>query len=146
MKLLRCRKCGATITTNDEVMRNYMEEIDRLTRLAIKDRKNGPFYQMQAASLKKIVTQIMHLTAQNDEKMRIVTNELAFLNDYVREHHLVPDEKLWELRDAARERARKRIAEDEKKIEELYGNFNSILGNRSRRDPTENKALRGYAP
>ena len=41
MKLLRCRKCGATITTNDEVMRNYMEEIDRLTRLAIKDRKNG---------------------------------------------------------------------------------------------------------
>lgn len=143
MKLLRCRKCGATITTNDEVMRNYMEEIDRLTKLAIKDRKNGPSYQMQAASLKKIVTQIMHLTAQNDEALRIKSNEIAMLNDYIREHHLIPDEKLWELRDAARERAYKRIAEDEKKIEELYGNFNSILGNRSRRDPTEKKALKG---
>lgn len=142
MKLLRCRKCGATITTNDEVMRNYMEEIDRLTRLAIKDRKNSPAYLSQAANLRKVMTQIMHLTAQIDESSRIKANELAFLNNYVREHHLVPDEKLWELRDAAREQARKRIAEDEKKIEELYGNFNSILCNRSRRDPTENAALR----
>lgn len=142
MKLLRCRKCGATITTNDEVMRNYMEEIDRLTRLAIKDKRNGPAYLSQAANLRKVVTQIMHLTASVDESSRIKSNELAFLNDYIRENHLIPDEKLWELRDAARERARKRIAEDEKKIEELYGNFNSILGNRSRRDPTENKALR----
>lgn len=143
MKLLRCRKCGATITTNDEVMRNYMEEIERLTKLSIRDKKNKTAYQMQAASLRKIASQIMHLTDQNDEILRVKTNEIAVLNDYIRENGLIPDEKLWELRDFARERARKRIAEDEKKIEELYGNFNSILSNSSRRDPTEKKVLKG---
>lgn len=142
MKLIRCRKCGAVITTNDTIMQNYMDEIERLSKLAIRDRKNASVYLNKAASLRKISTQIIHLTAQRDEDMRRLTNELGELVSYIRENGLISDDKLYELQEIARKRARQKNAEDEKRVEALYGNFNSILGNSSRRDPTEKVVMK----
>jgi hypothetical protein len=67
---------------------------------------------------------------------------LNVLVAYVRENGLVSDDKLSELRDKGRERARKKAEEDEKLLEQLYGNFNSILASSSRRDPVEKAVLK----
>lgn len=142
MKLLRCKKCGAVITTNETMMQNYMEEIDRLSKMAIKDKRNAAVYLNQAASLRKISTQILHLTAQCDSDNRRLLNELGELIHYVRENNLVSDEKLSEIQAAGREKARKNNEADEKRIEELYGNFNSILASRSHRRPTEKAVMK----
>lgn len=142
MKILRCRKCGTMITTQDNLIRNYMEELKRLNDLAIKDKRNRPVYMQQAAQLTKVTNQILHATAQMEENRRILQNELNVLVAYVRENGLISDDKLSELRDKGRERARKKAAEDEWALEQLYGNFNSILGSSSRRDPTGKAALR----
>lgn len=142
MKLLRCRKCGTMITTQDDFMRNYMEEIKRLNALAVKDKRNRVIYQQQAAQLTKVSTQILHATTQMDDNRRNLQNELSVLVAYIRENGLISDEKLSELRDIGRERARKKSEEDERMVEQLYGTFDSILGNRSRRDPTEKTVLK----
>jgi hypothetical protein len=142
MKILRCRKCGTMITTQDNLMQNYMEEIKRLNDLAIRDRRNRAVYQQQASQLTKIANQILHATTQMEEKQRNLQNELSVLVFYVRENGLVSDDKLSELRDKGRERARKKSEEDEKLLEQLYGNFNSILASSSRRDPVEKAVLK----
>ena len=142
MKLLRCRKCGTMITTQDNLMQNYMEEVSRLNNLAMKDRRNRPVYEQQASQLTKVVKQILHSTSQMDEQRRSLQNELSVLTTYIRENGLISDEKLFELRDKGREIAIKKNEEDEKLVEQLYGNFNSILANNSRRDPTEKMALK----
>lgn len=142
MKILRCRKCGTMITTQDNLMRNYLEEIKRLNALAIKDRRNKPVYLQQASQLTKISNQILHATTQMEEHRRMLQNELNVLVAYVRENGLVSDDKLSELRDKGRERARKKAEEDEKLLEQLYGNFNSILGSSFRRDPVEKTVLK----
>jgi hypothetical protein len=130
------------ITTQDTLMQNYMEEISRLNNLAMKDRRNRTVYEQQASQLTKIVKQILHSTSQMDEQRRKLQNELSVLTTYIRENGLIPDEKLFELRDKGREIAIKKNEEDEKLVEQLYGNFNSILGSSSRRDPTEKMALK----
>ncbi len=142
MKLIRCRKCGTMITTNDTLMQVYMDKIEELGRFATKDKANRPIYLQQAASLRKVASQIMHLTAQTDEHCRILQNELSALTHYIRDKNLVPDEKLSELREQARVRAPQKTAEDEKKIEALYGEFNSALQNKARKDPTAKAVLR----
>ena len=142
MKLLRCRKCGTMITTQDNLMQNYMEEVSRLNNLAMKDRRNRPVYEQQASQLTKVVKQILHSTSQMDEQRRRLQNELSVLTTYIRENGLISDEKLFELRDKGREIAIKKNEEDEKLVEQLYGNFNSILANNSRRDPIEKMALK----
>ena len=142
MKILRCRKCGTMITTQDNLMQNYMEEIKRLNSLAIKDKRNSAVYVQQASQLTKVVKQILHATTQMEEQRRKLQNELSVLTTYIRENGLIADEKLWELRDKGRELAKKKSEEDEKLVEQLYGNFNSILGNSSRRDPVEKTVLR----
>lgn len=141
MKLLRCRKCGTMITTQDNLMRNYMDEIERLNKLALKDKRNRVVYQQQASQLTKVMKQILHATTQMEESRRKLQNELSVLTTYIRDNGLIPDEKLHELRDKGREQAKKKNEEDEKLIEQLYGNFNSILGSSSRRDPVEKTVL-----
>ena len=142
MKILRCRKCGTMITTQDNLMQNYMEEIKRLNSLALKDKRNRTVYEQQASQLTKVVKQILHATTQMEEQRRKLQNELSVLTTYIRENGLIADEKLWELRDKGRELAKKKSEEEEKLVEQLYGNFNSILGNSSRRDPVEKTVLR----
>ena len=143
MRLIKCRKCGATIATDETFIQRMLDDINELSDKARKDRRNAPSYLSQAAAIKKIMQQYLHVTANMDTHKRRLTNELSVLISYIRENNLVSDEKLAELTAIARERAAEKEAKEEERIEELYRGFENISINRTRYDPTEKRGLKG---
>lgn len=147
MKLLRCRKCGAVITTQDSMIESMMEEVKRLNSLAEKDAKYNKgrlksVYQQQSSQIFKLMKQIIHLTSQMDEHSRLLENEKSVLVYYLRTNGLITDEKLLDLEEKARKRVKEKNARDEAEIQMIYGKFNSICQNRTNADPTANAALK----
>lgn len=143
MRLIKCRKCGATIATDETFIQRMLDEINELSDKARKDRRNAPTYLSQAAAIKKIMQQYLHVTANMDTHKRRLTNELSVLISYIRENSLISDEKLAELTAIARERAAEKEAKEEERIDELYRGFENISINRTRHDPTEKQGLKG---
>ena len=145
MRLIKCRKCGATIATDETFIQRMLDAINELSDKARKDRRNAPSYLSQAAAIKKIMQQYLHVTANMDTHKRRLTNELSVLISYIRENNLVSDEKLAELTAIAKERAaeKKKESKEEERIGELYRSFENISINRTRYDPTEKRGLKG---
>lgn len=146
VELIRCRKCGAMITTQDTMVECMMEEVERLNRLAEKDVKYNRgklkmLYAQQSAQVYKMMKQIIHLTSQMDEHSRILNQEKGVLVHYLLQNGLITEEKLHELEAYARERAAQANARDQKQIELIYGSFQSECTNRSKADPTAQKAV-----
>lgn len=148
MRLLRCRKCGTVITTQDTMVETMFEEVKRLNGLAEKAAAKGAnklssTYQQQSAQVFKMMKQIVHLTAQSDEHLRRIENEKHTLVNYLFDNNLITQEKLCELETEARKKAADKNAKDQKEIERIYGQFNSVCQNRTKANPTESKAIYG---
>ena len=143
MKLIKCRKCGATIATDETFVQRMLADINALSEKARKDRKNANTYQQQAAAIRKIMQQYLHASANMDSDYRRLRNEMSVLINYIRENNLISDETLAELSNKARERAAEKERAEEEKISELYRGFENISINRTRADPTEKQATRG---
>ena len=141
MRLIKCRKCGATICTDETFVQCMLDRIEELGSLARKDKKNQGLYLQEAAAVKKIMTSYLHRTAQMDTDNRRVKNELSVLVGYVMENKLIPQEKLNELTQIARERAAKNDQKDAEEVEKLYGDFENMMYNRTKADPTYKKAV-----
>lgn len=143
MRLIKCRKCGATIATDETFIQRMMDDINALSEKARKDRKNSASYLQQAAAIKKIMQQYLHTTANMDERRRELQCKLSILWNYVHDNNLIEDEKLNELMDKGEEIARERIKQEEERVNELYRGFENISINRTKRDPTEKQGTKG---
>lgn len=129
------------------MVENMMAEVERLNRLAVNDAKYNKgklknLYAQQSAQVYKMMKQIIHLTAQTDEYARKASQEKSVLVHYLLQNNLITMEKLNELALVARERAKAANERDQKQIEAIYGSFQSECINRSKADPTANKAIR----
>jgi hypothetical protein len=142
MRLIKCRKCGATIATDETFIQRMLDDINILSEKARKDRRNYNSYLQQAAAIRKIMQQYLHRTAQMDAEMLETRAELGALICYVRESGLITDEKLSEITTPAREKARARIKQEEEMVNELYRGFENISINRTKADPTERKGIK----
>lgn len=142
MRLIKCRKCGATIATDETFIQRMLDDINTLSEKARKDRKNSGSYLQQAAAIRKIMQQYLHTTANMDERRSKLQCKLSILWNYVHDNNLIEEEKLNELMDNGEEIARQRIATEEERVKELYRGFENISINRTKADPTERKATR----
>ena len=136
MRLIKCRKCGATIATDETFIQRMLSDINMLSEKARKDRKNSSSYLQQAAAIRKIMQQYLHTTANMDERRRELQSKLSVLWNYVHDNNLIGEEKLNELMDKGEEIARQRIEEEGKRVDELYRGFENITFNRTKTDPT----------
>lgn len=115
MRLIKCRKCGATIATDETFIQRMLDDINALSELARKDRKNTSSYLQQAAAIRKIMQQYLHTTANMEERRMQLQSKLSILWNYVHDNNLIEEDKLNELMDKGEEIARQRIAAEEKK-------------------------------
>lgn len=136
MRLIKCRKCGATIATDETFIQRMLDDINILSSKARKDRKNSTSYLQQAAAIRKIMQQYLHRTAQIDEESRRLRLEYKTFVHYVLDNGLVSQGKLQELNDIARKEFEERQKADQEVIERLYGDFKNISINRTKADPT----------
>ena len=143
MKLIKCRKCGATIATDETFVQRMLDDINELSEKSRKDKRNACSYLQQASAIKKIMTQYLHRTAQMDDKEMRLLYEHKVVIQYILENGLLSQEKLNELNEIARKKFTEKKDSDQLEIERLYGAFDNIAINRTKRDPTERQALRG---
>lgn len=139
MRLIKCRKCGATIATDETFVQRMLDDINILSEKARKDKRNSSSYLQQAAAIRKIMQQYLHCSANMDERRRELQSKLSILWNYVHDNHLIDDTTLNSLMDEGERIAKERILEEEKRVNELYRGFNNISINRTKADPTARK-------
>ncbi len=142
MRLIKCRKCGATIATDETFIQRMLDDINTLSEKARKNTRFASSYLQQAAVIRKIMQQYLHRTAQMDEKCLRLLHEHKVLVRYVLDNGFVSQEKLQELNNIARKAYEERQLEDQAVINRLYGDFENIAINRTKADPTERDGLR----
>lgn len=142
MRLIKCRKCGATIATDETFVQRMLDDINILSEKARKDKRNANSYLQQASAIRKIMQQYLHRTASMDEEHRRLLHEHKILVHYVLDNGIVSQEKLQELDDIARKAFEQRQREDQEAIKRLYSGFDNITINRTKADPTEKKGMR----
>lgn len=136
MRLIKCRKCGATIATDETFIQRMLDDINILSEKAIKDKRNANSYLQQASAIRKIMQQYLHTTANMDEQKRELRCKLSILWNYVHDNNLIEEEKLFELMNTAEAIAEQRIKQEEERVNELYRGFENITINRTKVDPT----------
>lgn len=146
MRLIKCRKCGAAITTEDALIERMNDTIHELNEKARHSRngKVAKSYLAEAASVTKMMKGIIHNTSQIDERRTTLLCEMSEIVHYLRENNLITDEKLDELRKIARDKAEKKNAECQKEIDRIYGAYTDlyVAHNNTKSDPTATKAIR----
>lgn len=119
-----------------------LDDINALSEKARKDKRNSSSYLQQASAIKKIMTQYLHKTAQMDEHRMRLLYEHKVLVHYVLDNGLVSQEKLNELDEIARKQFGEKNERVKQEVERLYGGFENITINRTKRDPTERQAIK----
>lgn len=142
MRLIKCRKCGATIATDETFIQRMLDDINILSEKARKNTRFANSYLQQAAAIRKIMQQYLHRTAQIDEESRRLRNEHKTLVHYVLNNGLVSQDKLQELNDIARKSFEEKQQMDQVIINRLYGDFENISINRTKADPTAKQGER----
>lgn len=145
MRLIHCKKCGAAVVTEDALIERMNDTIHELNEKARRSKHGGiaKSYLAEAASVTKMMKGIMHNTAQIEERRVTCHMEMSELVHYLRENNLITEEKLDELRQIARDKAKRRNEENQKEIDRIYGQYKSLYtpANNTKADPTARKAM-----
>lgn len=146
MRLIHCKKCGAAIVTEDaliERMNDFIHELNEKARKS-KDGRVAKSYLAEAASVTKMMKGIIHNTAQMTDRKTTCQLEMSEIVSYIRNNHLISDEKLDELRGIARGKAGIRNAENQKEIDKIYGKYKALYtpSNNTKSDNTARQAIK----
>lgn len=145
MKIIRCKKCGSPVCTDEAIIERMSDTIQELHEKSRHSKGlKSQSYLAEAAAVKKILVQIIHCTSQIEERKETKTAELGEIVHYLRAHKLITDDKLDELKEIARQKVKAWNKADENHIKELYGEYKShyVSYNNTKADPTANKAIK----
>lgn len=144
MKLIKCKKCGATVMTSDTLLTAMQDEYNSLVKRShhAKGADKNLIVQ-QLKHLNKMMTAVCHSSTGAEIRKDTAYNELCLLKKYIIANNLIGFETLDRFRDEARQLTKKKMAEDEKKIAEQYGDFVNSFCNRTKADPTASEAMKG---
>ena len=144
MKLIKCKKCGTPIISNDLMLQRLLDGMQEANKNALKA-KNGSqknVYVQQASQYKQLIKSITHTTAQLEERHRYLNAELKELVRYLVENGIMTYDEIGLIQNKAREKAQKGMDEDKKKLNKLYQDGYNELSNNSKLDTTYNKAIK----
>ena len=143
MRLVKCKKCGATVMTGDTLLSNMQDEYNELIKKS--HRAKGAEKQIisvQLSHLSKMMRAVIHTSTEVEVKKLSAYSELGLLKSYIRACSLMTDKELDDIQSRARAMSREKIAQDEKELNRIYGEFRNICNNNTKRDPTADEAVR----
>lgn len=143
MRIIKCRKCGTMISSSDTFLEQMVLSMNECNQKAIKAKPSDKVpYIQQASQIKKMITQVLHLTAQIEQRKIAATCEISEIVHYLRSNKLITDLKLDELRAIARKKSEIRNNQEESDIARIYGVFENTFVNKTKSDPTANKVVK----
>ena len=143
MKLIKCKKCGAVVMTAETLLASMQDEYDELVRKSRKA-KGGDKHiiAQQLKHIHKMMVAVCHTSSDMALRKDAIYNEYNVLRKYIVDNKLIPFDELDKIRDKARADARQKAEDDAKKLDTIYGDYESMLTNRTKADPTAQQALR----
>ena len=145
MRLIKCKKCGSAIVTEDALLERMNDAIHELNEKArrSKNKRIASSYLAEAASVTKMMKGILHNTAQMEERKNTCHLKYIELKQYVIQNNLITFDKIDELEEIAMEKAKERNLKNQKEIERIYGKYTSLYTpfNNTKADTTANKAI-----
>lgn len=143
MKLIKCKKCGSTIMTDETLLAAMQEEYNSLVKKSHRAKgADKNLITQQLKHLHKMMVAVCHSSTEAERRKDATHNELCLLKKYIIANNLIDFETLDRFGDEARELARKKATEDEKKIAEVYSEFENTFCNRTKADPTAKEAIK----
>lgn len=143
MNIVKCRKCGATVMSSDTLLSNMQEEYNQLSKRQQKAKGAEKMSLVQQMShITKIMTQTLHNIAEVEIRKYEAYYELYLLRHYLVDNHLIGYDVLDKIQDEARAKAKEKVAESEKTLDKLYGEFKNICSNNTKSDPTAREAIK----
>jgi len=142
LRLIRCRKCGTAISSFDNYFEQMILAMGELNQKALKCHgSDRNLYLQQIAQLKSMIKQVQHLSGQIEERKTTVLCELSEIVHFLRENVVIADSTLSYLKEIGRKKAKIKNQQDEAKINAIYGDFENIFTNKTKRDETANRAI-----
>lgn len=154
MKLVKCTNCSAAVLTEDTLINSVLDHIEYLSSKLKKANNIIPKglrhntrsdLKQEINVCKKIATQIIHGTTQIEMRKMTIDKEKNELVGYLLANNLITKEKIHELdviaRKKVKEQQEKLDGVDRENINKNRDEFISLLTNRTKKDPTANKAI-----
>ena len=132
MKLIKCKKCGTPVASKDLMVQRLLDGMEEANKNAIKSKKGSEkaVYMQQAGQYKQLIKSITHTTTQLDERHRYLNAELKELVRYLAENEIMTYDEIGLIQDKAREKAKKGMEEDKKRLNKLYQDgYNELFNN-----------------
>ena len=129
--------------SSDTLLSNMQEEYNQLRKLH--QRARGIEKQVivqQMSHITKIMRQVLHNTETLELKKTEAFYELRVLKEYLIDNGIVNQDILDDIQANARAKAKERVAETEKALKRLYGEFKNICSNNTKSDPTAREAIK----
>lgn len=144
MKLVKCRKCGTAVMTDDTLLETMVDEMNECNRLSrtTKDPSKRNSYLQQASQLKKMVTQIQHRTTEMETRKYSNLTTLARLKAFVVENNLMTWDQINEIEDKAIAESKLKDKKDSEDLEKIYGSYRNSMVNRTNKDTTARQAFK----
>ena len=144
MKLIKCRKCGTPVVSNDLMLQRLLDGMEEANNNAIRSRNHSQrnVYVQQASQYKQLIKSITHSTTQLEERKLYINAELKELIKYLVDNKLMTYDEIGMIQNKAREKTRKGIEEDKKKLDKLYKEAHNELFNKSKSDTTARSAIK----
>jgi hypothetical protein len=129
--------------SSDTLLSNMQEEYNELRKLHQKARGvEKQVIVQQMSHITKIMRQVLHNTETLELKKTEAFYELRVLKEYLIDNGIVNQDILDELQANARAKAKEQVAEIEKALDRLYGEFKNICSNNTKSDPTARQAIK----
>lgn len=142
-KAMRCQKCGHVMAGEDDFIQRYMEKYNQNVN-EIKHTRDVQYKRAlvsENAMLRDYLKQILHWQNEVNVRQNLHIFQLKVLKDYIKENQLMPEQKMYEILDSARDQQNKALEKYSAHLQELYGEFENICTNHSKPDPTANAAI-----
>lgn len=141
MRLIRCRKCGAVVTGEDDFVQEIHDALERQTRIVItgRTRREREAAQERAANLRAVYKAYMHNLTTLQYAQEIAPSVLQAVKVYCYKHKRMTQDE-WDAAVAqGKADARMRQIRAKQEMELCYGSARSVIDS-ARRDPTFNAA------
>ena len=144
MKLIKCKKCGTPMASNDLMIQRLLDGMEEANKNALKT-KNGAHrnaYVQQASQYKQLIKSITHATTQLEERKTQERAELKELVRYLMDNNIMTSEEIALIQDSARKKVAIVVKEERQKISKLYQDGYNELSNKSKSDITYKKVVK----
>ncbi len=122
MKMLRCRKCGAAVISDESLIQTILDlHEDAVSRAKTCAPKKRPAVLAEVAEYKSMYKALMHNISNKDYAEAVTPYILHILVNEIKARKLLTEEELDACYSKGREQARIRKEQAEKEIQRIYG-------------------------